>query len=120
MPYFVGVSKEKTFLKLFENKDTLRECCDLDRTGEVAVYLNEVSSGMEPRNWILNQGSTVAKGIKEDVKIKVAEFKEDFDISKKPFSAKKISALLDCTHAWRLPLRKREEKMLRKDSELFE
>jgi len=101
VPYFVGVSKEKTFLKLFENKDTLRECCDLDRTGEVAVYLNEVSSGMEPRNWILNQGSTVAKGIKEDVKIKVAEFKEDFEISKKP-------------------LRKREEKMLRKDSELFE
>jgi hypothetical protein len=49
----------------------------------------------------LNQGSTVAKGIKEDVKIKVAEFKEDFEISKKP-------------------LRKREEKMLRKDSELFE
>lgn len=119
MPYFVGVSKEKTFLKLFENKDTLRECCDLDRTGEVAVYLYEVSSGMEPRSWILNQGNTVAKGIKEDVKIKVAEFKEEFDISKKPFSAK-ISALLDSTHAWRLPLRKREEKMLRKDSELFE
>jgi hypothetical protein len=46
VPYFVGVSKEKTFLKLFDNKDTLRECCDLDRTGEVAEYLNEVSSGM--------------------------------------------------------------------------
>jgi len=101
VPYFVGVSKEKTFLKLFENKDKLRECCDLDLTGEVAVYLNEVSSGMEPRSRIFNQGSTVAKGIREDVKMKVAEFKDYFEISKKV-------------------LRKREEKMLRKDSELFE
>ena len=79
IPWFQGISKDKTFLALYDSMRMLQDSCEMDETQEMAESMKEVCAGIKIQTWILQESKNVSSAHKNEIRDKVERFKDVFD-----------------------------------------